>query len=146
MRPRQALQVLQRINELQLVEHRLDVAQRRETALKTASLCEKQEGYLTYLGERLTSVEAAPQWVLAEYQAESDRLQSALDDRALLAGRLSRDQAALDESIRECFSLEQRNKTLKQVLATRQLDSQRIADQRVLREMDDLWSQRQERA
>ncbi|AXQ28062.1 hypothetical protein D0B54_04955 [Solimonas sp. K1W22B-7] len=146
MKARQALQVLHRLNDLQLVERRLGVAQHRETASRSAALCERQDGYLDYVGKRIGAVEAAPRLVMGDYQAESDRFQSALDDRALLGARLARDEAALDQSIRECFGLEQRNKTLKQVMASRQLESQRRDDQRVMREMDDLWSQRRERA
>ncbi len=145
MRQTQALQVLHRLNELQLVELRVGVSEKREAVTRSTALCERQDGYLDYLGARLGAVESAARFSAQDYQAETERFQATVDGRAVLAVRLAADETALDESIRECFGLEQRNKTLKRVMATRQLEDQRRDDQRVMRDMDDLWSQRRER-
>ena len=140
MTARQALDVLHRLNELQLMERRAEASERRQTASRSAELCERQDGFLGYLSERLKA-EVPERWSVLDYQAESERFETALQDRAHLAARLARDEASLEESIRSCFSLERRNKTLRQVLTTRQAERRRVEDQRLLREMDELWSQ-----
>ncbi|MDM4772916.1 hypothetical protein [Solimonas sp. SE-A11] len=143
MRQRQALRVLHRLNELQLVERRVEAAQKRLAVTASTALCERQDGYLDYVGRRLT---ADGPLQAEDFRAESDRFQVALDNRALLGRRLEADEAALDVSVRECFGLERRNKTLQQVMSTRRQTEQRLEDQQWLREMDELWSQRKGQA
>lgn len=140
MTSRQALDVLHRLNELLLMERRLEAAGRRQAVTRTAGLCERQDGFLGYLGERLRG-QVPEHWSVPGYQAESERFESALHDRARLAALLARDEESLQESVRECFGLERRNKTLRKVMATRLAERRRVEDQRRLRELDELWSQ-----
>lgn len=140
MTARHALDVLHRLNDLQLMERRVEASERRQAVTRSAELCDRQDGFLEYLGERLRG--AIPErWVAKDYQMESDRFEGALRDRAGLSTRLIRDEASLEQAIQECFSLERRNKTLMQVLATRLAETRRVEEQRRLRELDELWSQ-----
>lgn len=144
MSARKSLKVLVRLNELALLDGRVEAARALQALRSAEALVRRQEQNVAHAASKYAVAGAARNLDVASYQALSLDYQRGLDALTMFDEARAGHEAEHDALSRKCLELQRRGKTLERVMAARRAEAARADERRALRELDAAWLQRPE--